>query len=532
MAEINSSVVEVTVFPDRARVTRRGQLHVEPGVQSVVFAGLPLSLDTGSVRAAGKGTAAASLLGVETRREYFTETPAADARELEQQIEALADRDKELSNQVSTAEVNLAFVKKLADQSAEQLARGMALGRARITQGDEVVTFVQRQMEQGQAALRELAVRRRENQKEIDRLTKELDRIKSAQPRERYNAAVEINVQSAGDLTLDLTYVIDSASWSAMYDIRAAGTESDKPAIALSYLAEITQDSGEDWHDVTLTLSTARPALATVRPELSTWYLDVWAPPRVYAKRAMPAAAAMIEAAPPMAAPVSASFGAAPPEREVEVPQAQVNAEGAAVTYRLAQAVSVPSDGSPHKVTVTTLDLKPRMDFITVPKLTESAYRRATVTNASDYTLLPGTANLFLDGDFIGGADLKLIAPNEEFELALGVDDRVFVKRKLTTRDVDKAFIIGDRRRLRIGYEIELRNLRAGKAAVDVRDQLPVSRNEQIKVKLESADPRPAEQTDLGELKWLLVLAPGEKRFLRFEFTIEHPTSMTVDGMP
>ncbi|MBI5877584.1 MAG: mucoidy inhibitor MuiA family protein [Chloroflexi bacterium] len=532
MVDINSAIVEVTLFPDRARVTRRGQLTLEPGVHRIVFSDLPLSLDTDSVRAAGRGTAVASLLGVDTRSTYFSETPAANARDLEKQIEALTQIDAELTNRTSVAEVNIAFVKKLADQSAEQLARGLALGRAQIGQGDDLVSFVSRQMAQGQATLRELAVMRRDNQREIDRLKKELERVQSAQPRERYEASVEVSVQKAGDLTVELIYMLDDASWAALYDVRASGTEGDGAALSLAYLAEITQNTSEEWKDVTLTLSTARPALATIRPGLTPWYLDIYMPRPMSAKRAMPPGFAMAAAPAPMMQADMMVSGAGAPEAEMEAPQAVVDSEGAAVTYRLAQTVSVPSDGTPHKVTISTIELKPRMDYISVPKLTESAFRRAKVTNASEYTILPGRANLFLDGDFIGSTNLKLVAPNEEFELALGVDDRIFVKRKLVTRDVDKAFIIGDRRRLRVGYEIELRNLRTVKSALDVRDQLPVPRNEQIKVKLESADPRPGEQTDLGELKWLLALAPNEKKFLRFEFTIEHPAQQTVEGLP
>jgi uncharacterized protein (TIGR02231 family) len=126
---------------------------------------------------------------------------------------------------------------------------------------------------------------------------------------------------------------------------------------------------------------------------------------------------------------------------------------------------------------------------------------------------------------------VKLIAPNEEFELNLGVDDRVFVERKLMARDVDKR-LIGDRRRVRVGFETELRNLHTSPVNLELHDQLPVSRHEQIKVKLESADPKPDEQSELNELTWKFTLAPNERRFVRFDFSVEHPTAFTVTGMP
>jgi uncharacterized protein (TIGR02231 family) len=191
----------------------------------------------------------------------------------------------------------------------------------------------------------------------------------------------------------------------------------------------------------------------------------------------------------------------------------------------------VPSDGSPHKVTVTTLDLKPRFDYLSVPKLAEAVYRRAKLTNDSDFLLLSGPVSLFVDGDFVGTLPFKRIAPREEFEVTLGVDDRVTVKRELKARDVDKK-IIGDRRRLRVAYEIEIKNWRAGPIELELRDQFPLTRHEQIKVKLEACDPRPAEQTELNELKWRITVEPQVKHGVRFEFSIEHPVGLTVTGLP
>jgi len=111
------------------------------------------------------------------------------------------------------------------------------------------------------------------------------------------------------------------------------------------------------------------------------------------------------------------------------------------------------------------------------------------------------------------------------------VDERVVVTRELKAREVDKK-LIGDRRRIRVAYEIEVRNLRDRAIDLEVRDQLPVSRHEQIKVKLEAADPKPIEQTELNELIWKLSPAANGKQLCRLDFTIEHPASMQVMGLP
>jgi hypothetical protein len=101
----------------------------------------------------------------------------------------------------------------------------------------------------------------------------------------------------------------------------------------------------------------------------------------------------------------------------------------------------------------------------------------------------------------------------------------------LTKRDVDKR-VIGDKRRLRFGYEITLENLLAVEAKVTLHDHIPMPRHEDIKVKLESPDPQPSKQTDLNLLRWELVLEPGEKRVVRFGFTVEHPRGLGLAGLP
>jgi uncharacterized protein (TIGR02231 family) len=220
-----------------------------------------------------------------------------------------------------------------------------------------------------------------------------------------------------------------------------------------------------------------------------------------------------------------------PAPQEAEVAMATVDTSGAAVTYHVDGAVTVPADGAPHKVAVATFELTPDLDYVSAPKLAEAAYRRAKVVNDSPYTLLPGAVNLFAGDEFVGATALELIAPQGEIELYLGTDDRVKVERELARREVDKK-LIGDKRRLHYAYEITLENLLQVEAKVALHDQIPVGRHEDIKVKLMSVKPEPSEQSELNLLDWELELAPGEKQIVRFDFTVEHPRGMRVVGLP
>lgn len=193
-----------------------------------------------------------------------------------------------------------------------------------------------------------------------------------------------------------------------------------------------------------------------------------------------------------------------------------------------------------HKTTVAALSLTPRLDYVAVPKLVSQAYRRATVVNDTDYVFLPGPANIFYGGEYVGtttlativpGQEPGAVAPGQKFKVFLGVDERIKVSRELVASEVDKKFI-GDKRRLHYAYRVKVQNLRDGQEKVIVSDQIPVARHEEIKVKLDMAEPQPTKQTELGILEWELDLEPGEERAIRFDFNVEHPRNLAVIGLP
>jgi uncharacterized protein (TIGR02231 family) len=190
----------------------------------------------------------------------------------------------------------------------------------------------------------------------------------------------------------------------------------------------------------------------------------------------------------------------------------------------------VPADGGPHKTTVAWFELDATLDHLTVPVLAPEAYLRATVTNSSPLLLLPGPARVFRDRQFIGETSLETVAAGEEFELQLGVDDQIRVKRELRRRSTSKA-VIGGTRTIEIAYEITVENHRPNKARVSVHDHIPVSANGDIKVRLRETSPKPAEQNDLGELTWELSLEDGQAATIRHRFTIEHPAQMIIAGL-
>jgi uncharacterized protein (TIGR02231 family) len=200
------------------------------------------------------------------------------------------------------------------------------------------------------------------------------------------------------------------------------------------------------------------------------------------------------------------------------------------VSYEVQGLWDIPSDGSPHKMQLNSFAPEPKLEYVTVPKHTGAVYRRATISNSSDSPLLAGAAMLFVNENFIGNTQLEYTPQSAEIELLLGVEEQIKVERELTKREVDKRFL-RENRVIRYGYEIRLENLMQEVAMIEVHDQIPVSRHEQIKVKLEQISPEPREKTDLNLLEWNVELKPNEKKTVAYEFVVEHPRSMAIGGL-
>lgn len=529
MTRLKTAVTAVSVYPDRARITRVGSVKLKAGSHQLVVDRLPVVLDAASVRALARSTAPAKLLGVDVRREFYAETPVEKVSDLEKEVEGVEDKMAALDSSVAVLEQERESIRGLAE-SSDVFARGLGYGKTTPADHIALLDSLRQRSEEIGGLLLELAVERRELDRQLHKLRKELEQLRGARRKERYSAVVEVEVEQAGELTLELTYVVSRAGWRPLYDLRLV--ELEESTLNVSYLGQVAQNTGEDWMDVELTLSTARPALTETIPELTPWYIGpVRAAPAPKARSAKMLAAAPVPQAESFAAGAVEAAAAEPKEVEAEYATAEVQTQGTTVTYRVPGVVSVPADGTPHKVAVAEFSLVPELDYVCAPKLAEAAYRRAKLVNDSLYTLLPGAASIFFGEEYIGSSRLELTVPQGELELYLGVEDRLKVERELARKDVDKK-MIGDRRRRRYGYEITIENLLSGDVVITLQDQIPVSTHEEVKVKLETVQPQPSEQTDLGLLDWELALDPSEKITIQFTFMIEHPRHMSLLRLP
>lgn len=528
--EIQTAVSSVTLYPDRARVTRTGTVDVTPEIRHLFIEELPLTMDIDSVRVAGQGTAKVRILGVDVRQRNYTVTPASNIQALEEQIETLLDELKAIEDEKTSWNAQAHYLSGLRE-STREFARGLSRGQTTVQEQATLLAFLHEQETAVKTAVRDLNIQQRTRTREVNKLKRDLKQNQSARPLRRHQAKIEVEIVNAGNFEAQLTYVVHGASWSPLYDVRF-----NQNNLTLEAIAQISQNSGEDWPDVQLAVSTARPALNQRLPELHTWYIDHFRPrppaAPMMSKSAMSVRGMMEEESEADMDDMMMMADEMPmPKMErAEAVVAHVESSGTAVTFQLPSTSTIPSDGSPHKAVISRTELPTQIDYLSVPKHTDAVFRRLTIDNTGEAPLLAGSANLFVDDEYIGRTHIQYTPVGDEIELLLGVEERITVSRELVKRDVDKRFL-RDNRQLRYGYEIKMKNLLETAVHIELHDHIPVSRHEQIKVKLEKAVPDITEHSDLNLLKWKLTLATQAERTIMYEYLVEHPRSLQVQGL-
>ena len=525
--DINTTISAVTVYQDRARVTRTGKARLAAGASTLVLGGLPTSLDAGSVRVKGRGNGA-RIAGSEVANAYLSAPVSGNALGLQAALDALRDQDVAILDDIAAVGDQLEMLKALRDHSGPRFAKAIATGKATIDTMRPVAGYLAEEFAAALARKRDLNAKRRDLTREIKAAEERLRQAGSTTRVETREIRIDVDAAAETDVELEITYVVYGASWAPIYDARLTGAK-----LSLTCFAQVQQTTGENWPACALSLSTAQTGTGGDIPELDPWYLFKYEPPvampkRMMARQAMAAPDDLAVGAGAMPAPAPQMYVA---ESAMPEPMALVDSAGIAVTYRAQRPVAITSDGARRKVLIGEATFDAILDYVSVPKLGEEAYLRARVKNTSELVFLPGSANIFHDEEMVGTSSFEEpIMKNGDIELQMGIDDRIRVSRELTQRDTGKTFI-GNTRRLTFGYRIKIANTRDSAVKLSVQDQMPVSRHEDIKVRLAEALPKPTEVSDLNLLKWELDVPPGATREIAFTYTVEHPRDMQVTGL-
>lgn len=521
-------ITAVTVYPDRALTSRSASFNLKPGSYLIAFENLPTLVQDDSVQVRGRGTALAVISGLEVRRAFLPQSGEKRVQELDSQIRELERQQGSLEAKKAGVASQKAFVESIRVAWGERISKELAIGRPTSAELREAAGFVGTQVTRAEEQARDIEIEKKKIADRIDALRRQRDEVAGSQRRESKSVEVQVEVTRQGQLTLELSTVMPQAGWTPSYDVRLAA---DATTADLTFRAMVRQQTGEDWDNVDLTLSTARPSSGGAPPELRPWRVSILRPrPAMKAEMSFAAAAplmakrsgrGMVESAVPE--------DAAAEEQNATLETARSADEQSSVAFHIPRPLQIPSDNNQHATVVAMEKLPVAMEYLAVPKLSPFVYLKSEITNRASYPLLAGKISTFVGSTFTGSSQLKKVAAGEKFDLFFGTDDQVTVRREELKQHGEAGMFGSNRARYR--YLITMANFRTQPVTVTLLDQLPLAGNEEIKVSLEAPSLKPEQVKSDGSIVWKMPFKAGEKKELSFGILVEYPKEREISGL-
>lgn len=511
---LSSKITEAKVFLSGVQVVRTASATIPAGSSTIVFTGLAQGVDPQSIQVTGKG--GYNILSVNHRINYLTESPK------KKEIEELQERIKKL-------EKDYAFEKAMQDvwvNEEQLLNKNSSIGGQQngltAAQLTAVNDYVRERLKITKTNWLGQQEKLNSLHLEAEKLRQQLSTLQSQAPRPTSEVVVEITSSVEVSASFAITYYVGGAGWVPAYDLRAKGV--GQP-IDLLMKAQVTNNTGEDWNKVELSLSSGNPTLGGVMPNLNPWTLYTHRPMQLESISSRPRMRATADA------PSSAAYEG---KEEMKYEDREANyVVNNTVAYRTTTSefvietpFTIPSDGVPHTVGVKNHSIAATYKHYATPKLDKDAFLYARTTGWEDLNLLPGEANVFFEGTFVGQSYLQLDLPKDTLDISLGRDKGVVVERVKRKASNEKA-VIGGSRTVTIGWDLTIRNTKGTSVDLEVRDQHPMSPQSEIEVKLVEKGGAVVNENN-GMLIWNINLAAKETKKLGFAYTVKHPKDMPV----
>ncbi|MEM6798023.1 MAG: mucoidy inhibitor MuiA family protein [Planctomycetota bacterium] len=259
----SGKMTSVTVYQGHALVTREVSVAMNQGLNEVVVTDLPAQVMTGSLYAEPAGDA--EIRSVRFRVRPVAEDTREEVRELDKQIQEISDQQAAVKAEAGLLASQTKYLQKLEDFTTRTAGQELTSGVLNATTlKDLTKTIFDGRADIAKGKLR-LDKTSRELAGQMKLLTSKRQRLTSSSSRAVREAVVFLNAPKAGPASFRLTYLVAGATWSPSYNLRASA---DRTKVTVEYNASVQQQTGEDWTDVAMTLSTASPSLVATAPKL------------------------------------------------------------------------------------------------------------------------------------------------------------------------------------------------------------------------------------------------------------------------
>jgi uncharacterized protein (TIGR02231 family) len=529
--DAKSKIDSVIVYPDAASVSRVADVDLPAGAHALVFRGLPMNIDPASLRVEGEADGKLQIGSVEARVAPV-EAPQIDTGIAEQLRRLRADRDVQ-QTRIETLDAKRKMIDRYAQASPEKLgADSSPLDLEKwSTAWDAVGTAigkVNEDIRQGRVDLRD-----------IDEKIKALEgsnRPNESRTRPLREVTVEVEAASALKGRLVLTYRVAGASWRPIYDAKLATTpKGGKAALELVRRAQVSQRTGEDWKDVSLSVSTVRVNRGIKAPDMQTQRLAFWEPPAIVMRKApMSVARGGIEASPAPAKPQQFGADAASGELArvaVEETQASLEASAFEAAFRIPGRIDIQGDGAQRSLRIGSKSVDADVLIRATPAFDQTAYLDVSFVNDDEAPLLPGEISIQRDGVYVGRGQINLITQGETARLGFGADDKVKITRVPVRRKENEPTWLGSTKTETREFRTVVKNLHDFPVKVSIVDQIPISENSAIVIEQLPATTPPTDkivEDKRGVMGWTFDLTAGASKEIKLAYRMKWPADRAV----
>lgn len=533
-----------TVYADRAMLSRQAVVEVPAGAHTILIKGLSASLFPDSLRAEGKGTSAMVLGALSNKMVNEAEFVGEKEKALHAELDAIQSQRTMIEAEKQSFLKQQEFLSSLQAQASEKTKEELADFKFNTEQWLAAAQTIQTGLAEASRQSIERDARLAEIDKTIEKLNQDISQLYTGQ-KSTVQVSIPIEAKTAGTLTLTLNYQLPGATWRPVYDARLS---TKTGGLELTQYGAVTQATGEDWADIALTLSTARPQRGTGLPQPQPNWVSILenygggtfsnmagavapAAQRLAKMQTMEMAAdsAMPEAV--MAAP------ATPEKIEATITPAAIETGGFTAEYGIPGLSKVPADGTETKLFIGNFETSNKLEIHVQPQISSEAYLVARATLKGENPVLPGTVSLFRDESYVGQSSLPLLRAGKETELSFGIDDQIEVSRNtLKDEKSESGMIIGTSNVIERNFSTQVHNLRSQPVDLVMLETTPAPQNEKITTEVLADKTTPGFEKDAdkiaGLLRWKMTLKPQEKKEVTLGWKLSWPKDTQITGLP
>ena len=517
---LDSKIDKVTVFLSGAQVVRSAKTSLLAGKTTLRFQHLSAKLDPNSIQLKAEGT---TIVSVKHEINYLdSPTKPQEIAKLQTQKEGLEDKlaaNKSMLTVYKREEEmlvkNQAIVGQQSGLKALDLKESVDFQRLRMS---EVLT---KQLDLDKAI--------KKLEKEMAQLDNQINQVAGTRGEDQAEIVVTVLNNTAAPASFAITYFVSDANWTPSYDLRVK--DISKP-LNLAFKASINQHTGEDWKEVSLSLSTGEPQSQGVAPTLSTWYLEVEERARVTLKglvEHLPAPQVKRDeevSIPTLLQGRVAGNGKAPMADADQIDlSANTNYQQTVKSFDLSQHYTINDGNDGFQVELKTAEIPATYEYYVAPKYDKDAYLTAKVVDWEKYDLMEGNMKLYFEDTYLGDSYLD-VSNKDTLTISLGKDKGVLVTRTKSS-DFRRKQSLGSNKTDSRAYDIVVRNMKRQAINLIVEDQFPISKSKEIEI-LDQEAPEAEVNKETGKLSWKFSLEPNKEKKVHHQFSVKSPKAMVL----